>query len=85
MCAAALPAALPTTPPSVLLIICPAVEFPIAVLAPAATPEPILAPKIDSPAAINPAVPPIKYASPAADAPPVSAAAPILPAKASMF
>jgi hypothetical protein len=45
----------------------------------------MLAPNIDSPAPINPVVPPIKNASPAADAPPVNAAVPIVPAKAAIF
>ena len=43
----ALPAARPTTPPTTPLIILAACEFPNAVLAPAATPKPILAPSID--------------------------------------
>ena len=42
-----LPADLPAIPPNVPLIIFPAVEFPNAALAPAATPDPTLAPKID--------------------------------------
>ena len=48
------PAALPITPPIIPLIICPAVEFPNAVLTPAATQalDPTLALKIDSPALI---------------------------------
>ena len=83
--ATCLPAALPAIPPAIPLIICPAVEFPNAALAPAATPEPIVVPNIDSPDAINPVVPPINNASPAADAPPVNAAAPIVPAIEPIF
>jgi hypothetical protein len=80
-----LPTTLPAIPPLVPLIICPAVEFPNAILVPAATPEPIPAPNIDSPAAINPDVPPVNNASPAADAPPVNAAPPIVAASVPIF
>ena len=83
--AAVLPAALPTTPPTIPLTKFAVCELPNAELVPAATPEPILAPKIVSPAPIKPAVPPINNASPAADAPPVNAAVPIVPAIVSIF
>jgi hypothetical protein len=66
------PAALPAIPPATPLIICPASELPKAVLTPEATPEPIEAPNIDTPAPINPAVPPKTNASPAEVAPPVN-------------
>jgi hypothetical protein len=65
--------------------ICPAVELPNAVLAPPATPAPIEAPRIDSPAPINPDVPPVTNAFNAAVAPPVAAVAPILVAIAPIF
>ena len=81
----ALPAVLPAIPPAIPLIICPVVEFPNAVLAPAATPDPIVAPKIASLDPINPAVPPVNNASPAADAPPVNAAPPIVAAIVPIF
>jgi hypothetical protein len=80
-----LPAALPAIPPIVPLKICPSIELPNAILVPAATPDPTLAPKIDSPAHINPAVLPVKTASPPAEAPPVYAAAPTVPAIAPIF
>ncbi len=80
-----LPATRPATSPATLLIICPAVELPQTLFAPAATPEETLAPRIASPAPNRSAVPLIKYASPAALAPLVNAAAPVFLAIAATF